>query len=303
MIFRPELVELIKQGKKTQTRRPVKRPGERSRYKEGHVYSVQPGRTKPGELKITITAVRVEPVGLISDADVRREGFKSRADFFTYFQLLYGPAPTKGVRTLMRERRDLEGEGMVDGNVELDALTVSIEESMLARAERLPLRAVPAFAHVISFQRGDLTDEPRLLVGRLPREICMAPTGKIDPRTGRRKPCGRAFKDAQQVCRCGARRPAELNSLDDRGYTSIERQALQNEPEAVPEADQRRITSRAHAIRLQAKQKEWLLSRGKLTEVIDAMRQHDLDKFEAEQLKALEDRRDRLDGKLIRHAA
>ena len=139
MLFKPEMIDAIVAGKKTQTRRIV-RPGEYQRYlpsltfanqaviaqrgiaghftkwEVGRSYAVQPGRGKPGAwwkpkvsclalpdtwlkntagldyrpdnlggsikgwqpLRIRITAIRREHVGLVSRADAQAEGILCR---------------------------------------------------------------------------------------------------------------------------------------------------------------------------------------------------------------------------------
>ena len=88
MIFRPELVKKIGAGTKTMTRRPVNAP--HCRYRLNHVYSVQPGRGKPGTIQITITEVREERLGDLSLRDAKREGFRTTQDFIDYWRGLYG---------------------------------------------------------------------------------------------------------------------------------------------------------------------------------------------------------------------
>ncbi len=90
MIFKPELAKLIPQGKKTMTRRPTK-PGEREcRYIVGRAYRVQHGRGKRGLYLITIQAVRDELLGALTIPDAKREGFRTRDDFYAYWQQLHG---------------------------------------------------------------------------------------------------------------------------------------------------------------------------------------------------------------------
>lgn len=100
--FKPRLIHQIRESRKTQTRRPMKpyRPEhDRDRRTESptvtvdgrtyHVpracdrsYAVQPGRGKPSDgLRITLTTVRHEPIGEITFADARAEGFKTTDDF------------------------------------------------------------------------------------------------------------------------------------------------------------------------------------------------------------------------------
>lgn len=89
MIFRPELVEKILAGEKTETRRRVKE-GQPCRYKAGQIYSVQPGRGKAGVARIRVGSVRREQLGAIRREDAIREGFWSVSDFLSYWQSLYG---------------------------------------------------------------------------------------------------------------------------------------------------------------------------------------------------------------------
>ena len=89
MIFKPELVELIKQGKKTMTRRPIKLGEKACRYKANHAYSLQSGG-KRGDEKITVVAVRRQRLGDISEKDAKREGFPNKQAFVHYWIGLYG---------------------------------------------------------------------------------------------------------------------------------------------------------------------------------------------------------------------
>lgn len=104
MLFRPELLELILSGDKTQTRRVVK-PGEqivddatspdvpvaildargRVKWRVGQTYALQPGRGKAG----IGTRIRVKRLALDCDVrnihidHVRAEGFPNREEFLT----------------------------------------------------------------------------------------------------------------------------------------------------------------------------------------------------------------------------
>lgn len=91
MIFKPELVDLIKQGKKTMTRRPVKLGEKGCRYKPNHAYSLQPGRGLRGDVKITIVGEpRCQRLDDISEKDAKREGFPTKQAFLNYWFDLYG---------------------------------------------------------------------------------------------------------------------------------------------------------------------------------------------------------------------
>lgn len=90
MIFRPELAKLIKQGKKTQTRRIA--TTKICRYAAGKSYAVQPGRGKAAMCRITVTGVRMERLGDLTLKDAKREGFVTTAEFFDYWRALHGSA-------------------------------------------------------------------------------------------------------------------------------------------------------------------------------------------------------------------
>ncbi len=94
MIFRPELVDKIRVGEKTETRRLVKGNPQTAvcRYKVGSTYAVQPGRTQRGVARIRVTDVRLEVLGGIDHAGARREGFPSVEAFFDYWRSLHGEA-------------------------------------------------------------------------------------------------------------------------------------------------------------------------------------------------------------------
>ncbi len=59
MIFKPELVEKILAGEKTETRRKAK-PDGAQRYVPGRTYAVQPGRTKKGVARIKVLSAEAE---------------------------------------------------------------------------------------------------------------------------------------------------------------------------------------------------------------------------------------------------
>src|ERR1700680_1352858 len=89
-----------------------------------------------------------------------------------------------------------------------------------------------ALVWVISFERGDTRDVPRLLRASAPQApVCKAQIRYAD---GKLRACNRAFQDDQDVCRCGARRPPE--SDEDHGYTTRRVNALRAEGEPVSES-------------------------------------------------------------------
>lgn len=89
VIFAPDMIPLIRERRKVQTRRPVdgKLP---CRYKPGRLYRVQPGRGKPGVFQITVIDVRSEALGEIDQRDARREGFQFVAQFQDRWRELHG---------------------------------------------------------------------------------------------------------------------------------------------------------------------------------------------------------------------
>lgn len=96
MIFRPELVEKILAGEKTQTRRAVsdnpRSPWwrERCRHREGRHYALQPGRSKHAVAQILVTDVRRVRLGGINLDDARAEGFADVQAFVDYWTAMHG---------------------------------------------------------------------------------------------------------------------------------------------------------------------------------------------------------------------
>lgn len=94
MIFGSDMVRLIQQGKKTETRRAVKY-GERGkttdcRYQKGRSYAIQRERGGRTIDRLTVTDVRLERLIDLTLPDARREGFRTRREFFDYWLKLHG---------------------------------------------------------------------------------------------------------------------------------------------------------------------------------------------------------------------
>jgi hypothetical protein len=104
-------IEKVSDGSKTMLRVPVKpgdAPGERGAardvlayiagklspadcpYRVGGTYGVQPNAVSEAVLDITVTAVRQERLGDISDDDVRREGHRTAWQFFNHWRRVHG---------------------------------------------------------------------------------------------------------------------------------------------------------------------------------------------------------------------
>lgn len=96
MIFKPELVEKILAGEKTETRRAVslnpRSPWsvERCRYRAGRHYALQPGRSAHAVAQILVTDVRKVRLGGMNLDDARREGFASVEEFVDYWTAMQG---------------------------------------------------------------------------------------------------------------------------------------------------------------------------------------------------------------------
>lgn len=108
MIFKPDMIVAIAEGRKTQTRRKVQ-PGTDCFYRVGRCFGIQrraaeeemttdelrrfrrrlgyPPRRTVGRLQVV--AVRREQVGDITLEDARREGFESVAEFRRYWAWLH----------------------------------------------------------------------------------------------------------------------------------------------------------------------------------------------------------------------
>ena len=91
MNFKPDMVEEILSGKKTVTRRRLYDYKNRLvRYKVGRVYAVQPGRSQPHVAHILIWSIEYKPLGTLTDAEARDEGFYHETAFWQYWRRLYG---------------------------------------------------------------------------------------------------------------------------------------------------------------------------------------------------------------------
>ena len=90
--FNPEMVQAIIDGRKTQTRRPVKMGERKCRYgKVGDVLNVN-----GSELRIKITKIRKEQLWAITESDAKAEGVEAfngdsyRSEFMTIWAEIYG---------------------------------------------------------------------------------------------------------------------------------------------------------------------------------------------------------------------
>jgi len=84
--FKPEHVQPILEGRKTQTRRLGKK-----RWNVGAIHQCKT-RLFDGEpfARVRIKSVRMERLGDISSEDVTREGYETRADFRAAWETIYG---------------------------------------------------------------------------------------------------------------------------------------------------------------------------------------------------------------------
>lgn len=221
MIFKPILARQIVRGEKTQTRRPVKAKETdefgitRCRYQPGRSYSVQPGRGKPGEFRIRVTALTRESVGALTLEDARAEGFRTTHEFKAYWLGLYEPG-------FMLPNDDAcvacASPGLTrDGY----CTTCGVDDQANARATLIDdcfnARHASTEVWAISFVV-DQTDRPRLL----------ASTSRS---------MGPKVKEGDN--------PALAERDQYRGYTSSVVSALPDEPEAVDADAQKTITAEA----------------------------------------------------------
>lgn len=148
MIFKPELVSLICQAIKTQTRRrttmnpnsPWYEGG--CRYKVGGEYAVQPGRSKHGVATIRVTRVEKQRLGTITPADARAEGFQTVEQFADYWRRMHGAFP-EACDVWMLEFTLIE-RAEFDRQHEDDVAAAEIEQDLKEHAELdAKLRARP----------------------------------------------------------------------------------------------------------------------------------------------------------------
>jgi len=86
LLFKPQHVKLILEGKKTQTRR-ISRP----RVKIGGIYKAKTKLfSREHFALIKITGLRAEKLGDISDEDVKKEGYNSLEEFMEVWKSIYG---------------------------------------------------------------------------------------------------------------------------------------------------------------------------------------------------------------------
>jgi hypothetical protein len=160
VIFRPELARSIRQGRKTQTRRPVGTEPV-CRYREGKSYAVQPGRGQAAVCRIMVTEVRQERLGDIAFMDARAEGFQTTEDFKAYWIAIHE-------KTWLEHETAMLNEAENDDGVILDRDTWLMRRSldMFHRPRRgnLPSHA-DRLVWVISFHL-HAEDEIRLLALR-----------------------------------------------------------------------------------------------------------------------------------------
>lgn len=156
MIFQIELERLVRHGRKTITRRPVK-PDQPCRYRTGHSYAVQPGRGKPATCRITITGIDRQFAGAITLPDAVGEGFKTTDDFKAYWIALHDK-PWLG-----KQRAFVEA---LNANALADDATIDIDKYLAARSiDRFDTSHADRAVWRIEFVL-DTTLAPRLLAAQ-----------------------------------------------------------------------------------------------------------------------------------------
>lgn len=96
MIFKPQMIERILAGEKTETRRPIsdnpRSPWwqEKCGLRSFNEYAICPGRGKLAVGRIRFLGARQEPLNWINESGARAEGFPDRQAFVDYWRELYG---------------------------------------------------------------------------------------------------------------------------------------------------------------------------------------------------------------------
>ena len=85
LLFKPEFVTPILEGRKTQTRRIHKCP-----RRVGSIHNCQVSFDDKPFCRVLITRVFQQMLCDISDTDIKKEGFASRKEFFEYFKRFGG---------------------------------------------------------------------------------------------------------------------------------------------------------------------------------------------------------------------
>lgn len=86
ILFKPEHVDPIKKDIKTQTRRLGK-----LRWKVGSIHQAKTSFKKDSTFAhLLIKALRKEPLGDITEADAKAEGYNNVAEYQEAFKLIYG---------------------------------------------------------------------------------------------------------------------------------------------------------------------------------------------------------------------
>lgn len=103
MLFKSELIDKIRTGQKTQTRRPasaddftlIHADGCRAVYaphlkwQVGKTYAIQPGRGKAAVARFELLQIRREDVRAITLEDAIAEGFQTREEFWIVWTQFY----------------------------------------------------------------------------------------------------------------------------------------------------------------------------------------------------------------------
>ncbi|HNR58662.1 MAG TPA: ASCH domain-containing protein [Methanothrix sp.] len=88
ILFQPEHVEMIRTGRKTQTRRLWKRP----RAKVGSIQLIKTQMISPLNFgSVEVMNVYHEPLGSMTDADAKAEGYDTLEEFRAVWERINGP--------------------------------------------------------------------------------------------------------------------------------------------------------------------------------------------------------------------
>jgi len=219
MIFQTELVRKVRDGSKTQTRRPVKSGEQGCRYRPGKDIPVQPGSDHASTCRIMVTAVRQELVGDIAYTDARAEGFQTTEDFKAHWVALHDKAWLAHENAMLDEAEN-DDDVILDRDLWIMRRSLDMFER---RHAHKPVWVITFQLHVVEEVRFLGASSPLVDGGR----ARLMSARKVKPRPAR---------------------PNNLDGMSENeasGYVASPARALTAEPEPVDRETQKRITDQA----------------------------------------------------------